>query len=197
MDAMDALVDALQCLPGVGPKSAQRMVYQLLKSKRQRGLHLAHCLQDAMIKVQACEKCANYTEGALCRICSDPARADRTLCVVESAADIVAIEHSQTYKGCYFVLNGKISPLDGLGPEEIGLPKLRDRVEHENIEEVIIALPTSVETHATYHFIQKILAPYAVQLTQLAHGIPSGGDLEYLDGYTISSALKNRAALNA
>ncbi|MCC5792198.1 MAG: recombination protein RecR [Legionellaceae bacterium] len=197
MDAMTRLATALRCLPGVGPKSAQRMVYHLLQQQRSRGLHLADCLRQAMECVSPCQLCNNFTEGAYCSICSDTRRDVRLLCVVESAADILAIEQSQAFHGRYFVLNGKISPLDGLGPEEIALPKLAQYAQETGVTEVIVALSASVEAQATLHFIEQFLAPVGVKITQLAHGIPSGGELEYLDGHTISSALKNRALLHA
>lgn len=193
MDTLSRLVDALRCLPGVGPKSAQRMVYHLLKHQRQRGLNLAACLEQAMRNIRSCNQCNNYSDLEICSYCSDSLRDTKTLCVVESPGDIAAIEQNNVYKGGYFVLMGKISPLDGLGPEEIHLPKLKARVTAEGVEEIIIALSPSVEGHTTIHFIQQMLKELPVRITQLAHGIPSGGELEYLDGHTIVSALRNRA----
>ena len=197
MDSILRLAQALRCLPGVGPKSAQRMVYHLLQHQRQRGLHLAECLSIAMEKVMPCRRCNNFTEAELCHICDDGTRDASVLCVVDSPSDIAAIEQSQAFKGRYFVLNGKVSPLDGLGPEEIGLPRLEECVRTENTKELILALSPSVETQATVHFIRQFLQAYDTSITQLAHGIPSGGELEYLDGHTISSALKNRAVVDA
>lgn len=197
MDTMLRLVQALRCLPGVGPKSAQRMVYHLLQQERERGIHLADCLRVAMDKIVPCQRCNNFTEAELCEICSDEQRDNHLLCVVDSVSDIAAIEQSQAFTGRYFVLRGKISPLDGLGPEEIGLPKLEERVRAEHTREVILALSPSVETQATLHFIHRLLHSYGIAITQLAHGIPSGGELEYLDSHTISSALKNRAMVDA
>ena len=197
MDAISQLAMALRCLPGVGPKSAQRMVYHLLQQPRQRGLELAKTLTSAMEKVVFCERCNTFTETTLCRICSDSTRDSSLLCVVDSPVDIAAIEQSGAFKGRYFVLNGKISPLDGLGPEEIGLPKLETYIKKEHSKELIIALSPSIETQATLHFIHQLVQPYGAIITQLAHGIPSGGELEYMDEHTINSALKNRAAVNA
>lgn len=197
MDAISQLAKALRCLPGVGPKSAQRMVYHLLKQPRQRGLELAHTLSHTLEKVVSCARCNTFTETALCRICCDQNRDTALLCVVDSPVDIAAIEHSGAFKGRYFVLNGKISPLDGLGPEEIGLPKLERYIKEEGAKELILALSPSIETQATVHFIHQLAQPYGCVITQLAHGIPSGGELEHMDEHTINSALKNRAAIHA
>ena len=197
MDALSRLVDALRCLPGVGPKSAQRMVYQLLQHHRQRGLHLAACLEEAMRHVIHCQRCNNYTTQELCSVCSKADRNTQLLCIVEGPADVAAIEQSGAYQGYYYVLMGKISPLDGIGPEQLGLSKLEQRVIKDKISEIIIALSPSVEGQTTVHFIRELFRNHAVQVTQLAHGIPSGGELEFLDGHTIGSALRNRAAINA
>ena len=196
MDALSRLVDALRCLPGVGPKSAQRMVYHLLQHQRQRGLHLASCLEDAMHNVHPCERCNNHTTGKLCVLCQSNKRDFTTLCVVESPTDVAAIEQSNGYNGSYYVLMGKISPLDGIGPEDIQLPKLQQLVIREHVKEVILALSPTIEGQTTIHFIHELLSPYDLRLSQLAHGIPTGGELEYLDSSTIGSALRNRASLN-
>lgn len=196
MDSLNRLVDALRCLPGIGPKSAQRMVYHLLHKQRQRGLYLAACLEQAMTSISHCEQCNNFTDSSLCTLCQDMSRKSNMLCVVESPADIAAIEQSEAFQGYYFVLMGKISPLDGIGPEDIGLPKLKELVKARAVEEVILALSPSVEGQTTAHFIHQLLSDQSLHLSQLAHGIPSGGELEFLDGYTISSALRNRAIMN-
>ena len=197
MDALSRLVDALRCLPGIGPKSAQRMVFHLLQHQRQRGLHLASCLEDAMLNIQHCQRCNNHTSGEFCSICVNNDRDSGILCVVEHPADVVAIEQSNVYDGCYYVLMGKISPLDGIGPEDIFLPKLQQLIARENIQEVILALSPTIEGQTTIHFIRELLRPYSISISQLAHGIPTGGELEFLDSYTIGSALRNRALLNA
>ena len=196
-DTISRLVDALRCLPGVGPKSAQRMVFHLLQHHRQRGLHLASCLEDAMKNVRHCSRCNNHTTDDLCFICQNPKRDFSTLCVVETPADVAAIEQTNLYQGYYFVLMGKISPLDGIGPEDIHLPQLQSLICNQSISEVILALSPTIEGQTTIHFIQEFLKKYPVQITQLAHGIPNGGELEYLDSNTIGSALRNRATLNA
>ena len=193
---LNRLVEALRCLPGVGPKSAQRMVFHLLQHQRQRGLHLASCLEQAMNQITHCQRCRNYTEQSICVLCQNPNRDSSLLCVVESPADVAAIEQSNSFQGSYFVLMGKISPLDGLGPDDIGLPKLRNLIIDEGIQEVILALSPSVEGQTTIHFIHQLLRDQPINITQLAHGIPSGGELEFLDGNTIGNALRNRALIN-
>jgi recombination protein RecR len=195
MDCLARLVDALRVLPGVGPKSAQRMVFHLLQHQRERGLHLATCLEQTMQNIRHCQRCNNYTEQTLCHLCQNPSRDPLMLCIVESPADVSAIEQSNAFLGKYFVLMGKISPLDGLGPEDIGLPRLKQLIQTEGIQEVILALSPSVEGQTTVHFIHQLLEGDNVRISQLAHGIPSGGDLEFLDGNTIGSALRNRVAL--
>lgn len=196
MDTLTRLVEALRCLPGVGPKSAQRMVFHLLQNQRQRGLHFATYLEHAMTHISHCQRCNNYTEQNLCTLCQNPNRDQTLLCVVESPADVSAIEQSNAFQGKYFVLMGKISPLDGLGPDDIGLPKLKNLIAEDGIKEVIIALSPSVEGQTTVHFIQQLLRDESINISQLAHGIPSGGELEFLDGNTIGSALRNRATIN-
>ena len=196
MDTLSRLVDALRCLPGVGPKSAQRMVFHLLQHQRQRGLHLASCLEQAMLAIQHCKRCNNYTEQDLCKLCLNPARDLTTICVVENPADVTAIEQTNSFTGCYYVLMGKISPLDGLGPDDIGLPQLRELILREGIKEVILALSPTIEGQTTVHFIHELLREQPVRISQLAHGIPSGGELEFLDGHTITNALRNRALVN-
>lgn len=192
MEPFSRLVNALRCLPGVGPKSAQRMVYQLLNKQRDRGLHLASCLQEAMLTIRHCNRCNNHTTKDLCTLCTDQQRDFGLLCIVENPADVYAIEQSQAYKGCYYVLMGRISPLDGIGPEQIGLPRLLQLIKNEEIREVILALSPTIEGQTTAHFIQELLKDLPLRLSQLAHGIPSGGELEFLDGNTIGNALRNR-----
>lgn len=195
MDALSRLVEALRCLPGVGPKSAQRMVFHLLQNARQRGLHLASCLEDAMKNVKHCEICNNHTTLTICRLCQDPNRQSTILCIVETPQDVSAIEQSHAFKGRYYVLMKKISPIDGVGPEDIGLDRIKKLVGENNIEEVILALSPTIEGQTTMHFISEALISLNVQITQLAHGIPAGGELEFLDSFTISNALRNRLSL--
>lgn len=196
-DILHDLIDALRCLPGVGPKSAQRMAFYLLQQRRQRGLHLADCLQRAMNEIQHCNRCNNYTTEAICKLCQNPNRNSKVLCIVENPADVLAIEQSGVYQGGYYVLMGMISPLDGIGPAEIGLPRLKELVFNANIQEVILALSPSVEGQTTTHFIHELLQPFQIRMSQLARGIPTGGDLELLDSHTISNALLNRSEYSA
>jgi recombination protein RecR len=168
------------------------MAFHLLQHQRPRGLHLASSLEAAMQTVRHCSQCNNYTDHALCQLCQNTAREQHTLCVVESPADVFAIEQSHAHTGQYYILMGKISPLDGIGPEDIALDGLKNRVASGNITEVILALSPTVEGQTTIHFIQALLKPYEITISQPAHGIPVGGELEYLDGHTINRALFNR-----
>lgn len=197
MDALSRLVDALRGLPGIGPKSAQRMAFYLLQFQRQRGLNLAACLEYAMHNIHPCQRCNNHTTDELCALCQNKNRDKSILCIVESPADVTAIEQSNAYQGYYYVLMGKISPLDGVGPDDIGLPKLYELITRDNIKEVILALSPTIEGQTTVHFIHELLRPLKLHITQLAHGIPNGGELEFLDSNTIGNALRNRALLNA
>lgn len=196
MDALHQLVDALRCLSGVGPKSATRIAYNLLQHQRGKGLHLATCLQRAMQTIVHCQRCNNFTDQERCGFCTSPSRDLSILCVVENPSDVMAIEQSKAFKGGYFVLMGKISPLDGLSAEDIGLPRLQDLVLREGISEVILGLGPSVESQITAHCICELFQAHDVKISRLAHGIPSGGELEFLDSITISSALRNRALVN-
>lgn len=195
MSSLKKLVDALRKLPGVGPKSAQRMAYQLLKEPRQHASDLALALQKAIEQLKPCLLCNDYSDNDYCDICKHPARQQGTLCVVERPSDVHALEQSRLYQGRYYVLHGKISPLDGVGPEELPLQKLKQRVQDEQITELILAFSHSPEAQVTAHFIQDLLKDNPLTLTQLAYGIPSGGDLEFLDAVTLGFALKHRASV--
>ncbi|MDX2346912.1 MAG: recombination mediator RecR [Legionella sp.] len=192
MDTLSRLIDALRCLPGVGPKSAQRMAFHLLQHQRPRGLHLASSLEAAMQTVRHCAQCNNYTDHTLCQLCQNTEREQHILCVVESPADVFAIEQSHAHTGQYYILMGKISPLDGIGPEDIALEGLKMRIASGHISEVILALSPTVEGQTTIHFIQSLLKSYDITISQPAHGLPIGGEIEYLDGHTINRALSNR-----
>lgn len=193
MDALASLLDALRCLPGVGPKTAQRMMYKLLEQPhRIKGLQLAACLEAAMRETTCCTSCNNYTTTPLCKLCTRPHRDPSLLCVVENPADLLAIEQTHAYQGYYYVLMGKISPIDGIGPEQIALAGLTQRAQDPMISEIILALSPSIEGQTTVHFIREYLQPYNKSITQLAHGLPSCGELEYLDGRTIGQALRHR-----
>lgn len=195
MDTLSELIRALRGLPGIGPKSAQRIAYYLLQHPRQRqkGLTLSKALEDAMQRIRHCDLCNNYTEDAYCGLCQNSERDEQLLCVVETPSDVQAIEQSHAYKGRYYVLMGKISPLDGIGPEDIAIEGLYRLVEQSKIKEIILALSPTVEGHTTSHFIRTRLKSYPLTFTQLAQGIPTGGELEFLDANTIIQALRNRA----
>ena len=188
---IEQLADALRCLPGVGPKTAQRMVLHLLEYDRVGGRRLAGRLLDAMDNVVHCEVCRNFTETPRCEICSNARRDHSVVCIVENPADVIAIEHTAGYQGGYFVLMGTLSPLDGIGPEEIGVAQLIQRCE-AGVTEVILAIGSTVEGEATAHYIAESLKPLDVKVSRIAHGIPLGGELEFVDGGTLSHALAGR-----
>ncbi len=186
------LVEALRCLPGVGPKSAQRMAYHLLERDRGGALTLAAALSEAMEKVGHCQSCRTLSENDHCPICSSDKRDATILCVVESPTDVEALEHSTGYQGRYFVLMGHLSPLDGIGPEDIGLDLLSQRLDEGNIAEVILATNPTVEGEATAHYISDMVHSRGMRVTRIAHGVPLGGELEYVDGGTLSHAFHGR-----
>ena len=189
---IDQLISAFKCLPGVGPKSAQRMAYHLLERDRQGALELAQSLQLAVEQIGHCDMCRAFTESERCHICSDKTRHSQQLCIVETPADILAIEQATDYKGLYFVLMGHLSPLDGIGPTEIGLDILAKRLAEEPIEEIILATNTTVEGEATAHYIADMVANENIRVTRIAHGVPIGGELEYVNGSTLSHAFIGR-----
>ncbi|MEY1662243.1 recombination mediator RecR [Isoalcanivorax beigongshangi] len=189
------LIDTLTCLPGVGPRSAQRMAYHLLERNRDGGRLLAAAMADAMDGVQQCQRCRNFAEEALCSVCADPRRQARQVCVVASPADVLAIEQSGEYHGHYFVLMGQLSPLDGLGPRQLGLDVLEQRLGEGEIDELILATSTTVEGEATAHYIHDMVEGTTVSLSRIAQGVPMGGDLEYVDGATLAHAFRGRRPL--
>jgi recombination protein RecR len=186
------LIEALRVLPGVGPKSAQRMAFQLLERNRDGGRALAKALEEAMANVKHCRRCRMLTDGELCEICSDPRRDPASLCVVESPADVVAVEQSGGYRGRYFVLIGHLSPLDGIGPEQLGLARLEALLDEGAVREVILATNPTVEGEATAHFIGELVLRRGIRASRIAHGVPVGGELEYVDGGTLAHALAGR-----
>jgi len=186
------LIEALRCLPGVGPKSAQRMAYHLLERDREGALQLAAALHEAVEKVGHCSRCRTLSETPLCPICSSERRDASQLCVVESPSDVAAIEASSVYQGKYFVLMGHLSPLDGIGPENIGLDLLAKRLDSGEITEVILATNPTVEGEATAHYISEMVHSRGIRVTRIAHGVPLGGELEYVDGGTLSHAFNGR-----
>lgn len=189
-----SLEKALRCLPGVGPRSSSRMALHLLERDRERGLHLAATLTQALEQIEHCEKCQNLTEIQPCRICQDDTRDQQLLCVVSSPSDILAIEQSGLFQGRYHCLSGLLSPLDGLGPNEIGLSDLVMRVEREQPSECLVALASTVEGEATTHQIVSQLRSIT-RITRLAQGVPVGGELDHLDISTLSQALASRTEI--
>ncbi|MET0505549.1 MAG: recombination mediator RecR [Luteibacter sp.] len=189
------LIDALRCLPGVGAKSAQRAAFHLLERERQGGLRLAAALESAMRDVGNCTRCRNFSETPVCTLCASATRDKQVLCVVESPSDLAAIEQATGFRGHYFVLLGRLSPLDGLGPDELGLPLLAERLGEGEIEEMIIATNPTVEGEATAHYVGQLARAAGIRATRLAHGVPLGGELEFVDRGTLAHAFGSRQSL--
>jgi recombination protein RecR len=189
------LIDALQCMPGVGRKSAQRIAFQLLERDRDGAANLSQALSDAVSGIGHCSRCRMFTELELCSICSAGGRDASQLCVVESPADVMAIEDATGFRGLYFVLMGHLSPLDGIGPDEIGRAALDARLGEGEVTEMIIATNPTVEGDATAHFLAEMAVRHGVQASRIAHGVPLGGELEYVDGGTLSHAFYGRRIL--
>ncbi|MGX2950040.1 recombination mediator RecR [Ursidibacter sp. B-7004-1] len=190
---LENLIESLRTLPGVGPKSAQRMAYHLLQRNRNGGLNLSKALHEAMTHIGHCRSCRTFTEEDECTICQNYRRQmSGQLCVVEMPSDIPAIEQTGQFSGRYFVLMGRLSPLDGIGPREIGLDLLQQRLENESFHEVIVATNPTIEGEATANYIAEICAMYNVKVTRIAHGIPIGSDLEMVDGTTLSHSFSGR-----
>ena len=191
---LEQVIEAFRCLPGVGPKSAQRMLLHLLERDREGGRRLAQILSEAIEKIGHCKSCRNLTEAELCEICSDGKRESNMICVVEAPSDVIAIEQSLSFSGQYFVLMGTLSPIDGRGPDEIGIDHLVRRCE-SGIQEIILAVSSTVEGEATAHYISEALKPLNVTISRLAQGIPLGGELEFVDGGTLSHAFDGRKSI--
>ncbi len=192
---LQQLIDALRILPGVGPKSAQRMAFALLERNREGGLQLGAALQAAMTKVGHCQQCRTFCETELCAICAEPARrTDGLLCIVGTAADQLAIEQTGQFNGRYFVLQGYLSPLDGIGPQDLGLDLLASQLSAGDISEVILATNPTVEGDATAFYIAELCYKQQIKVSRIAQGIPVGGELEFVDGTTLSHAFSGRKA---
>ncbi len=189
---LQQLIDALKCLPGVGPKSAQRMAFHLLERDRQGAKNLASALIEAVENIGHCKSCRTLSEMDVCSICESTSRDSTVLCVVETPADVLAIEHIAEYRGKYFVLMGHLSPLDGIGPEELGLELLEQKLATGDIKELILATNPTVEGETTAHYISEIAAEHNVEATRIAHGVPLGGELEYIDAGTLAHAFSGR-----
>ncbi|MBT8090189.1 MAG: recombination mediator RecR [Gammaproteobacteria bacterium] len=190
------LIDGLRCMPGVGQKSAQRIAFHLLERDRDGASNLSAALQEAVAAIGHCGRCRMFTEHELCSICSASGRDGSQLCVVESPADVMAIEDATGFRGLYFVLMGHLSPLDGIGPDELGLSQLEDWLQEGEVRELIIATNPTVEGDATAHYLAELAAKQAVQASRIAHGVPLGGELEYVDGGTLSHAFFGRRAVD-
>lgn len=194
-EGLERLVEALRVLPGVGPKSAQRIAYQLLQRDRAGADQLAMALQHALATVRHCTKCNNFTETDLCTLCGSGRRDPGLLCVVETPADLAMVEQTLSFSGMYFVLMGRLSPLDGVGPRDIGLDRLLTRATDGQVREVILATNFTNEGEATAHYIAEMLRSRGIQVSRIARGVPLGGELEYVDAGTLSQALMERRAL--
>ncbi|HET9107849.1 MAG TPA: recombination mediator RecR [Steroidobacteraceae bacterium] len=190
------LIEALRSLPGVGPKTAQRMAFQLLQDGRPAARVLARALDEALACVTRCRRCRMLTEEELCSICAAPQREASLLCAVESPADVVAIEQSGSYRGRYFVLMGHLSPLDGVGPEQLGIRELEAILAEGSVRELILATNPTVEGEATAHFLAELAARSGLRASRIAHGVPIGGELEYVDGGTLAHALAGRQTVS-
>ncbi len=192
---LDQLIEALCCLPGVGRKSAQRMALYLIDKNRDGAKQIADSMQTALQKVGHCELCRNFSDTPHCQICDNPKRDPSTLCVVETPSDVLAIEASGSFEGKYFVLLGKLSPIDGIGPDQLGMDVLRKRLQQENIREIILATNPTIEGEITAQFIADLAAEYAIPTSRIAHGVPVGGELEYVDSGTLSRAFSGRQTI--
>jgi len=191
-EPLERLISELSRLPGVGPKTAQRLAFHLLRADRQRAESLAQAIVDMKLRIGFCERCYNIAEGSLCAICSSARRDTTLLCVVETPLDVLAVERTSEFAGLYFVLNGVISPIDGVGPDQLHVPQLLDRVRGDGVVEVIVATDADIEGEATAVYLQRALAPLGVEVTRPAHGLPVGGDLEYADELTVARAIVGR-----
>lgn len=189
---LSQLIESLRCLPGVGSKSAQRMAFYLLERDREGGRQLAGVLAEAMDKIGYCSRCRTFTEAEICALCANPSRDDKMICVVETPAEVIAIEQATGFRGRYFVLGGRLSPLDGIGPNEIGMGQLDQLLAEGSVEELILATNPTVEGEATAHYIGEMVRNRGIRVTRIAHGVPLGGELEFIDGGTLSHAFAGR-----
>jgi recombination protein RecR len=195
LSGMDELARALRSLPGVGPKAAQRMALHLLQHDRQGAIRLAHALEHAAQAVRHCERCNTFTEDEVCSLCRSGKRDESLLCIVETPADLLMVEQTQAYSGLYFVLMGRLSPLDGIGPKEIRLERLIERATDGVVREAVLATNFTNEGEATAHYIGELLTARGLKVSRLARGVPVGGELEYVDSGTLAQALRDRRSL--
>lgn len=192
MKAFEKLIGALKRLPGVGPKQAERFAIHLLRAPRTEVEGLVDALREAKAAMRLCARCFDFTDREVCRVCSDPARDASLLCVVEETQDLAALERSRAFSGLYHVLHGSLSPLDGVGPDRIKAKELIERVRSGSVKEIVLATDPDTEGEATALYLAQILKPFPVKVTRIAHGVPLGGDLDYLDERTLSYALSGR-----
>ncbi len=193
--ALEQLIDSLRCLPGVGPKSAQRMAYYLLQRDRKGANGLAIALDNALQVVDHCKLCNTFSEQPICPLCAEDSRDKSLLCVVEMPTDLLMLENTRAYTGLYFVLMGRLSPLDGIGPKEIHLDKLIKRAQDGNVQEVILATNYTVEGDATAHYISELLRTRGIKTSRIARGMPMGGEIEYVDSGTLAQAMMERRSI--
>ncbi|MFM2321853.1 MAG: recombination protein RecR [Pseudomonadota bacterium] len=189
------LIAQFRCLPGVGPKSAQRMVFHLLERARTDGLALAKMIEHAIREVGHCEHCRSLSETSLCTLCANPNRDNSLLCVVETPIDVLAIEQTASYRGYYFVLMGRLSPLDGIGPEELGIKHFVERINIQSPQEIILATNPTVEGEATAHYLTELIQQKGIKVSRIAHGVPLGSELEFIDGHTLARSLSARVTV--
>lgn len=190
--SLQELTEALRCLPGVGPKSAQRMAYHLLQRDREGASRLAQSLERSLQRIRHCERCNTFTEEPVCGVCASPGRDGSLLCVVETPADLLMMEQAQCYRGLYFVLMGRLSPLDGIGPKELRLERLLQRAQEDAVREVILATNFTHEGEATAHYLAEMLRARGRTVTRIAQGLPAGGELEHVDSGTLAQAVLER-----
>lgn len=193
---LQQLIEAFCCLPGVGPKTAQRMAFHILERDRDGGRQLSEVLTNAVEQIGHCSRCRTLTETEFCSLCANPKRDDSQLCIVETPADVIAIEHATDYRGRYFVLGGRLSPLDGIGPRELGMDQLAKMLANDELQEVILATNPTVEGEATAQYISDMASRQGVTISRIAHGVPLGGELEYVDGGTLAHAFSGRRGFN-
>ena len=193
---LNQLIQAFKILPGIGEKSAQRMAFHILEKNREGGKNLARLINDSVENIRNCSECRNLTEKTICDICSDEKRNKKIICVVESPTDVLAIENSGSFKGKYFVLMGRLSPIDGVTPKDLGIPKLIERVKSSDIDEIIIATSPTIEGDATSFYIKDQLNENKILISRIAYGVPMGGELEYVDNTTLGRAIQGRREIN-
>ena len=193
---LNQLIQAFKILPGIGEKSAQRMAFHLLEKNREGGKNLAKLINESVENIRNCTECRNLTEEVVCDICSDEKRSKKTICVVESPTDVLAIENSGSFKGKYFVLMGRLSPIDGVTPHDLGIPKLIEKVKSSDIDEIIIATSPTIEGDATSFYIKDQLNGHKTLISRIAYGVPMGGELEYVDNTTLGRAIQGRREIN-